>query len=406
VEPGLYLTFFTDGEPVDGELPPVGPLEHVVVRGQSLIADRKDGAADAFGGGGRWIEAERELRRATGQEPGGTTRSDLRIAGPEGVYLRFVHFGEAAEQDPVPELGPYAVVVVGRRGVEADGDPLATRTGTNQNLWELTGVGGSAFVGVIRPDIAFRTRSTTYHPEIKPFRTGATPPPSRPVAAPSPPAAAPVAARVVEPPKPQRPTDDPGQTLRDRIGSEPAPTRAGYVAAEPVQREWGGAAWQLRYFIIGALVILIAVFSVPSIRSLMTGGTTTAEAVAVGTPVTSPGWTYNVGSVRRMARIGESQARGTYMIVQIAATNRGPGPAQLSPGNFTLTAASGEQYAAQPTSSVVYSGAANPDSAYIWPADFPVGRSVVVPLIFEINATTSGAQLLILDVPATRIRLE
>jgi hypothetical protein len=54
----------------------------------------------------------------------------------------------------------------------------------------------------------------------------------------------------------------------------------------------------------------------------------------------------------------------------------------------------------------VYSGAANPDSAYIWPADFPVGRSVVVPLIFEINATTSGAQLLILDVPATRIRLE
>jgi hypothetical protein len=178
------------------------------------------------------------------------------------------------------------------------------------------------------------------------------------------------------------------------------------MVAEPERREWGGAAWQLRYFIIGALVVLIVVFSVPSIRSLMTGGTTTAEAVAVGTLVTSPGWTYNVGNVRRMSRIGESQARGTYMIVQIAATNRGPGPAQLSPSSFTLTAASGEQYAAQPTSSVVYSSAANPDSAYIWPADFPVGRSVVVPLIFEINATTSGAQLVILDVPATRIRLE
>ncbi|MDP9274115.1 MAG: hypothetical protein M3O99_00805, partial [Chloroflexota bacterium] len=318
MEPGLYLTFFTDGEPVDGELPPVGPLEHVVVRGQSLIADRKDGEI-AANGAGRWIEAEQELRRATGHEPGGTTRSDLRIAGPEGVYLRFLSFGDPAEENPVPELGPYAVVVVGRRGVEADGDPLATRTGTNQNLWELTGVGGSAFVGVIRPDIAFRTRSTTYHPEIKPFRTGATPRPSRPVTAPvaaasRPVAAAPVATHVVEPPTPQRPPDDPGLTLRDRIGSEPPTPRSGYMVVEPEQREWGGAAWQLRYFIIGALVILIAVFSVPSIRSLLTGGGSTAETVAVGTQITSPGWTYNIGSVRRVTRIGESQARGTYLV--------------------------------------------------------------------------------------------
>ena len=398
---------------MDGELPPVGPLEHVVVRGQSLMADRKDGGGDLFGSGGRWIEAEHELRRATGQEPGGTKRSDLRIAGPEGVYLRFVSFGEAAEHDPIPELGPYAVVVVGRRGVEADGDPLATRTGTNQNLWELTGMGGSAFVGVVRPDIAFRTRSTTYHPEIKPFRTGATPPPSRPAAAPSHPAAAPVAvaaapvaARVVEPPRPQRPPEDPGLTLRDRIGSEPAMTRSGYGVAEPLQREWGGAAWRLRFLIIGALVVLIGIFSVPSIRSLLTGGGPTSETVAVGTPVSSAAWTYTVGSVRRVARIGSSAARGTYLVVQMAATNRGPGPAQLSPSSFTLTAPGGEQYAAQPTSSGVYSSEANPDSAYIWPADFPVGRSVVVPLIFEVNASISGTQLVILDIPTTRVRLE
>lgn len=407
MEPGLYLTFFTEGEPLDGELPPVGPLEHVVVRGQSLMADLKDGGwSDVFGAGPRWTEAKDELRRATGQEPGGTKRSDLRIAGPEGVYLRFVSFGEAAEHDPVPELGPYAVVVVGRRGVEADGDSLATRTGTNQNLWELTGVGGSAFVGVIRPDIAFRTRSTTYHPEIKPFRTGATPPPSRPAAAPSRPAAAPVATRVVEPPRPQRPREDPSPTLRDRIGSEPSTTRSGYMVVEPERREWGGAAWRLRYLIIGALVVLIAVFSVPSFRSLLTGGGPTAETVAAGTAVSSPEWTYNVGNVRRVARIGDSQARGTYVVVQIAATNRTRAGAQLSPSNFTLTASNGEQYAAQPTSSGVYSSAANPDSAYIWPADFPVGRSVVVPLIFEVNSSITGLQLVILDVPTTRIRLE
>jgi hypothetical protein len=407
VEPGLYLTFFTDGEPVDGELPPVGPLEHVVVRGQSLIADRKDGPTDAFSSGGRWIEAEHELLRATGQEPGGTTRSELRIAGPEGVYLRFVSFGDAADENPVPELGPYAVVVVGRRGVEADGDPLATRTGTNQNLWELTGVGGSAFAGVIRPDIAFRTRSTTYHPGIKPLRTGATPPPSsRPMPAPAVAPSRPAAAAVVEPSRLQRLPEDPGLTLRDRIGSEPATTRSGYTVPELEQREWGGAAWQLRYFIIGALVVLVVVFSVPSIRSLLTGGGSTAETVAVGTVVTSSGWTYNVGSVRRTARIGESQAHGTYMVVQVAATNRGPGPAQLSPSNFTLAATSGEQYAAQPSSSGVYSSDVNPDSTYMWPTDFPVGKSVVVPLIFEINSSASGTQLVILDVPTTRVRLE
>ena len=406
MEPGLYLTFFTEGEPVDGELPPVGPLEHVVVRGQSLVANRKNGEADVFGGG-RWIEAENEFRRATGQEPGGTKRSDLRIAAPEGVYLRFVSFSDPDEQEPVPELGPYAVVVIGRRGVEADGDPLATRTGTNQNLWELTGIGGSALVGMIRPDIAFRTRSTTYHPDIKPFRTGATPPPIRP--SPTPAALAsrpPAAATPVLESRAQRPPDDVGLTLRDRIGSEPSPVRSAYTVPEPEQREWGGAAWQLRYPIIAALVILIAVFSIPSIRTLLNGGAPTAETVAAGTAVNSPGWTYSVGNVRRIARIGESQARGTYVVVQLAATNRGPGPAQLSPGNFTLAAASGEQYTAQPATSGVYSSAVNPDSAYMWPTDFPVGRSVVVPLIFEVNPTVAGTQLVMLDLPSTRIRLE
>ncbi|HVD51043.1 MAG TPA: hypothetical protein VNB51_03300 [Candidatus Udaeobacter sp.] len=402
MEPGLYVTFFTEGEPLDGELPPVGPLEHIVVRDRSLLAQRNDGGwSDVFGAGARWTEAEKEFRRATGKEPGGQKRPDLRIAGPEGVYLRFVSFGEAAEHDPIPELGPYAVVVVGRGGVEADGDAIATRTGSTTNLWELTGVGGSAFVGVIRPDIAFRTRSTTYHPEIKPFRASA-----KPAAAPSRPAAPPVATRVVEPPRPQRPAEDPGLTLRNRIGWEPSPARSGYTVAAPEEREWGGAAWRLRYLIIGALVVLIAVFSVPSIRSVLSGGGPTSETVGIGTAVTSPAWAYNVGSVRRVARIGASQARGTYMVVQIAATNRGASGAQVSPSNFTLVAASGEQYAAQPTTSGVYSSALNADSSYIWPADFPVGRAVVVPLIFEVNATTSGAQLVILDVPTTRIRLE
>ena len=398
MEPGLYLTFFTDGEPFDRELPPVGPLEHVVVRDRQLIADRKDGETDPLGVGERWAEAERELRRATGKEPGGATRPDLRIGAPEGVYLRFVSLGEVAEDDPMPELGPYAVVVVGRRGVEADGDPLATRAGSAQNLWLLSGVGGGVSVGVIRPDIAFRTKSTTYHPELTPLRVGrrAGATPSRPVAPP--------ADRTEEPARQTRQREDPGLGLRDRIGSE----RPAYVAAaaDVDSREWGGAAWQLRYFIIGALVVLLAVFSVPSIRSLLNGANPTSTTVAVGTAVASSAWSYSVGSVRRVTTIGASQARGTYMVVHIAATNRGSAGAQLQPSNFSLVVASGEQYAAQPTTSGVYSSAENASSIYAWPTDYPVGRAVVVPLIFEVNPSVTGTQLVFRDVPATRVRLD
>jgi hypothetical protein len=400
VNPGLYVTFFTEGEPMDGELPPVGPLEHVVVRDESLMADRKDGQdGDHFGGGLRWIEAEQELRRATGKDPGGVKRHDLRIGAPEGVYLRFVSFGADAEQDPIPELGPYAVIVIGRRGVEADGDTLATRTGSDDNLWELTSAGGSTFVGLIRPDIAFRTRSTAYHSEVKPFRREA-----KPATAPSRPAAAAVTG-VVPQSQPQRALEDPGLSLRDRIGSEPS-TRSSYIVGEPDEREWGGAAWRLRYLIIGALVVLIVAFSVPSIRSLFTTGGSISDTVTAGTLVTSTGWTYNVGSVRRVAQIGSSQANGTYVVVRMATTNRGPAGAQLTPRNFTLIAATGERYAAQPATSGVYSSTGNPDSAYAWPTDFPVGRAIALSVIFEVNPSMRGAQLLISDVPTTRIRLE
>jgi hypothetical protein len=128
--------------------------------------------------------------------------------------------------------------------------------------------------------------------------------------------------------------------------------------------------------------------------------------VGVGTSITSPEWTYSVGNVRRVARIGAAQPRGTYVVVQVAVTNRGHAGAQLLPSNFTLTAASGEQYAPSPTTGGVYSSAQNPDSAYMWPTDFPVGRQVVVPLIFDVNTSISGMQLVIVDVPSTRIRLE
>jgi hypothetical protein len=422
VEPGLYMTFFREGESFDEELPPIGPLEHVVVRDGSLIADRKDGERADFDGGGRWVEAEYEFQRAIGKEPGGARRPDLRIVAPQGVYLRFVSFGAGTEQDAVPELGPYAVVVVGKDTVRADGDRLASRAKSEQNLWQLTAVGGRALAGVIRSDIAFRTRSTTYHPGIKSFR------PTQPAAAPTKPAkplspapraaSPPASPRVASPAPPPtlqpaapapapRSVEVPTITLRDRIRSE-QPTRLDMVAsADGEQREWAGAAWRLRYVIIASLVALVAVLSVPSILSLMRGGGTAgASAVSITTPLTSPDWTYRVGIVRRVESIGNSQARGIYLVVQLAATNRRGAGAQLHPSNFSVAAAGGDEYRALATTSGVYSSTENPAASYAWPTEFPVGQSVVVPLVFDVDPSVSGAQLVILDVPSTRVRLE
>jgi hypothetical protein len=449
------VTFFTEGDAAEREFPPVGPLEHVVVRNGSLIADRKDGQrADSFDSGGGWIEAEYEFQRALGRESGGPRRPDLRIVAPQGVYLRFVSFGAAREHDPVPELGPYAVVVIGRRAVDADGDRLASRIGIRRDLWELTAVGGSALVGVVRPDIAFRTRSTRYHPEIEPSRpahpvavpahtakkhplaasatktslTSRTVKPHAPAAhAPSaPPPRAPTAPapprQATPPPPPANPrpnaapapasrlTDAHAKTLHDRMLAERSTRTANTVATTSggQGREWAGALWRLRFVIIAALVVLLAVFSVPSVRSLLAGGSPggSISTVRTGTSVTSPTWTYSVGAVRRVARIGSSQARGTFLVVQVAATNRGGAVARLLPSDFSLVTATGEEYAALAATSGVYSGSENPTSSYAWPTDFPVGRSVLVPLIFDVNASVTGTQLVILDVPSTRIRLE
>ena len=432
MDPGLYVTFFTAGEPMDGELPPVGPLEHVVVRDGSLLADRKEGqAVDHFDDGGGWIEAEYEFQRAVGNEPGGARRRDLRIVAPQGVYLRFVSFGSAAEHDPVPELGPYAVVVIDKHAVEADGDRLASRIGTKDHLWELTGSGGTAFVGVIRPDIAFRTRSTLYHPQLKPFRPARTVAAPAHAAKPHPAAAhAPSPAKVERepepaprPPKAESPTTRPAKTptppqvaeaaaitLRDRIRAEQSTRPDSRVASSRATgREWAGALWQLRFAIIAALAILLVAFSVPSIRSVLAGSTPggAISTVGIGASLTSPDWSYSVGSVRRIAKIGGAQARGgVFLVVQVAATNRKGAGAQLLPSAFALAAANGEEYPALRATSNVYSGDLNPTSSYAWPTEFLVGRSVVVPVIFEVPPSVTGTQLVILDVPSTRVRLE
>jgi hypothetical protein len=170
MEPGLYVTFFSKDEPASRELPPVGPLDNVVLRQHGLLAERRSvQQAQELGVAiDRWLEAELEFQRATGEEPGGSKRIERRFTSGDGVYVRFAVFGDPREHDLVPELGPFAVVVLRSGSLEADGRTLATRISSEIAVWELANEAGAENAGLHKPDIALRTANTSYHPSITP----------------------------------------------------------------------------------------------------------------------------------------------------------------------------------------------------------------------------------------------
>jgi len=176
MDSGLYITFFNRDEPHDRELPAVGPLDQVVLRHRQLVAERDavQHSQDPVVSIDRWLEAELELQRATGEEPGGTKRSDIRVTAPDGVFVRFAVFGEARERDPMSEVGPFAIVVVGPRSVEGDGRQLASRSASDLATWELASGTGDDFAGLHKPDIAFRNATGAYHRSIAPAPTPRT----------------------------------------------------------------------------------------------------------------------------------------------------------------------------------------------------------------------------------------
>ncbi|HUQ41166.1 MAG TPA: hypothetical protein VM052_01565 [Candidatus Limnocylindrales bacterium] len=162
------MRFFSSDEPADRELPPVGPLDNVVLRRSMLVAERRlvHQAQELGVAIDRWLEAELEMQRATGEEPGGNKRDHFRFTAIDGVYVRFTVFGHGEERDSLPELGPFTSVVVTPRRIEADRVTLATRAGGDVAPWDLTTAAGASAAGLHKPDLAFRTSNTTYHPSI------------------------------------------------------------------------------------------------------------------------------------------------------------------------------------------------------------------------------------------------
>jgi len=421
VEPGLYVTFFTQGTSFENDLPPVGPLEHLVILDRRIVADRKSvHHTDGLGGGNRWIQAELELQRAMGNEPGGARHPDIRVGAPGGVYLRFASFGDAPEPNAVPELGPFAIVVLGRNGLEADGELIATRTGTKRTLWELTRAAGKKLEGVVRPDIAFRSSTTVYHPKVRAAQPRpaivsriARPPASPPAVAPAPhesksPAAAqipaPTVARPVERgPAPPTGIDEPTGTLLNRITATPRVEERRSVQRNE-DSSWREILWRARLVITTALVVAVVVFGFTSLRTSLT--TPSTNVVGIGKVISGPRWDYQVDSVSRAPTAGRARPQGVYLVVRVAATNRGSAGARIVPRDFVVVDASGGEHTALPETDPAYFSDQNTNSPYVWTNSYPVGRTAPLTLIFDVSPSLKGLQLVAAEVPGTRVRLD
>lgn len=469
-EPGVYVTFFNEGEPSDRGLPPVGPLVGVVARHKALVAERKtlQQVPDAHVSLDRWLEAEIEFQRATGAEPGGLRRTSLRVTAPEGVYLRFATFGEPHEVAPIGELGPFAVVNVTARSLEADGSVLATRQPSELAPWDITTAAGDAYAGQHKPDIAFRTVGVPYHSSVS-----AAPQRAQPTVAPAPPPP------IVEPPytPPQRvepeytpppvpsytpersytppvptyspppPAEPPALTERDReliqriereraeevlrarlqeeerrrLGvdehTEAASTWsmryrqavADEATAQPQPRfavDWRALLWRMRFALIGVLLLGVGLYGISVARTgFAPGPQNQIKTVGIAEKISGPRWDYVVNGVQRVQAAGLAKPRGIYLVVRIGLTNRGAEGSQTSPGDFAVVDPAGIQYSAESLQSDVYASPRN-STPYVWPQSFPAGRTVTTQLIFDVDPAAKGLQLVIQEVPKTRVRLD
>ncbi len=484
VEPGVYVTFFNEGEPFERELPPIGPLVGVVATHKQLVAERKtlEQMPDTGVSIDRWLEAEIEFQRATGEEPGGPRRTSMRLTAPEGVYLRFATFGEPREVAPVGELGPFAVVSITRRSVEADGTVVATRQASDLAPWDIASAAGDAYAGMHKPDIAFRTVGAPYHPRISsgpqpaqaPIVTPAPPtpavetvyaPPSRPEAGYTPPMRpepeyTPPPRREPEYTPPPRPTysppppteaaappEPPALTERDRelieriereraedvlrarlqeeerrrLGVDdrseaastwsmryrPAVSEEAATQSRPrFAFEWRALLWRMRFALIGVLLLGVGLYGITVARTgFAPGPQSQIKTVGIAEKISGPRWDYVVNGVQRVQAAGIAKPRGVYVAVRIGLTNKGDAISQTTPGDFTAIDSAGIQYTAESLQSDVYASPRN-STPYVWPQSFPAGRTVTTQLIFDVDPAAKGLQLIIADVPKTRVRLD
>lgn len=196
-------------------------------------------------------------------------------------------------------------------------------------------------------------------------------------------------------------TPDPAASLRSRLGGDLTVRRSSATASRG-DEERGAVNRRVIIFVIGALVIGSVAFA--ALRSSQSNES--ASVVGIGKPVRGPHWDYTVATVSRASQVSSAVARGVYLIVWVTATNREAPIASLSPRDFVIVDGSGAQYAPLTASDAVYRSDSNPGSPLTWMTSYAVGQPVNTPVIFDVNPTVRGVQLMILEVPTVRVRLD
>ena len=150
---GVYLAFNGGPDASPSDRPGIGPYDEIVLRGARAVGER-DGLGKVIAlrsASGSWRDAETSSAESDRFDDG---RADLRISGgSQDVVVRFSD-DEVAGHPAVPDLGPFAVVVVGTHEVRGDEDTLAVRV-SRISPWQLTDKAGSGFQGTMKDALVF-----------------------------------------------------------------------------------------------------------------------------------------------------------------------------------------------------------------------------------------------------------
>lgn len=183
---GVYLAFNGGPDASDPDRPGIGPYDEIVLRGARAVGER-DGLGKVIAlrsSAGSWRDADTSSAESDRGEDG---RGDLRIsAGPQDVVVRFSDDAVAGHA-AVPDLGPFAVVVVGTHDVRGDEDTLAVRV-SRVAPWQLTDKAGPGFQGAMKDALVFAPSGRPAASRARPSAAPVAPPTPRPQSPETPPA--------------------------------------------------------------------------------------------------------------------------------------------------------------------------------------------------------------------------
>jgi hypothetical protein len=179
---GVFLAFEggPDGSRADDA--GIGPYDEIVLRGARAVGERAGlGKVIALRSStGSWRDAESSSSGSNQKD--GTGPGDLRVSAGGGEILVRFSDDEVAGQTPVPDLGPYARVVVGTHEVRGDADTLAVRV-SRISPWQLTDKAGASFQGAIREALVFVTTGRSVPNRERQPASTSEPPATRPAPA-------------------------------------------------------------------------------------------------------------------------------------------------------------------------------------------------------------------------------